>query len=48
MATQKPAKGSTYLYAVVSIQVPAHPTPEQKVLWKQLAEKSMFNPRQSA
>jgi len=33
------------LYAVVSIQVPAHPTPEQKLLWEQLATKSMFNPR---
>jgi curved DNA-binding protein len=34
------------LYAVVSIQVPAHLTPEQKVLWEQLATQSMFNPRQ--
>jgi curved DNA-binding protein len=34
------------LYAVVSIQVPAHLTPEQKVLWEQLAAKSTFNPRQ--
>jgi len=34
------------LYAVVSIQVPAHLTPEQKVLWEQLATKSTFNPRQ--
>jgi curved DNA-binding protein len=34
------------LYAVVSIQVPAHLTPEQKVLWEQLAKKSTFNPRQ--
>jgi len=34
------------LYAVVSIQVPEHPTPEQKVLWEQLATKSTFNPRQ--
>jgi len=34
------------LYAVVSIQVPAHPTPEQKGLWEQLATKSTFNPRQ--
>lgn len=36
------------LYAVVSIQVPAHLTPEQKVLWEQLATKSTFNPRQSS
>jgi curved DNA-binding protein len=35
-----------HLYAVVSIQVPAHLTPEQKVLWEQLATKSTFNPRQ--
>lgn len=34
------------LYAVVSIQVPAHLTPEQKALWEQLATKSTFNPRQ--
>jgi len=34
------------LYAVVSIQVPAHLTPGQRVLWEQLATKSMFNPRQ--
>jgi len=34
------------LYAVVSIQVPAHLTPEQIVLWEQLAIKSTFNPRQ--
>ena len=34
------------MYAVVSIQVPAHLTPEQKVLWEQLAKKSTFNPRQ--
>ena len=33
------------LYAIVSIQVPAHLTPEQKVLWEQLARKSTFNPR---
>jgi curved DNA-binding protein len=34
------------LYAVVSIQVPANLTPEQKILWEQLAAKSTFNPRQ--
>ncbi len=34
------------LYAVVSIQVPAQLTTEQKVLWEQLATKSTFNPRQ--
>ncbi len=33
------------LYAVVSIQIPAHLTPEQKILWEQLAKKSTFNPR---
>ena len=36
------------LYAVVSIQVPAHLTPEQKVLWEQLAAKSTFNPRKAS
>jgi len=36
------------LYAVVSIQVPAHLTREQKILWEQLATKSTFNPRQSS
>ena len=34
------------LYAIVSIQVPAHMTAEQKALWEQLAAKSTFNPRQ--
>jgi curved DNA-binding protein len=34
------------LYVVVSIQVPAQLTPEQKALWEQLATKSPFNPRQ--
>ncbi|MCE5339504.1 MAG: DnaJ domain-containing protein [Planctomycetaceae bacterium] len=33
------------LYAVVSIQVPVNLTPEQKILWEQLAAKSTFNPR---
>ena len=33
------------LYTVVSIHVPVHLTPEQKVLWEQLATKSKFNPR---
>lgn len=36
------------LYAVVSIQVPAHLTPEQKALWEQLATQSPFNPRQTS
>ncbi|OGV74326.1 MAG: hypothetical protein A3K19_02710 [Lentisphaerae bacterium RIFOXYB12_FULL_65_16] len=35
------------LYAIVSIQVPAQPTPEQKALWEQLATKSTFNPRKT-
>ena len=34
------------LYAIVSIQVPVHLTPEQKALWQQLAAESTFNPRQ--
>jgi curved DNA-binding protein len=33
------------LYAIVSIQVPSRLTPEQKILWEQLAAKSTFNPR---
>jgi curved DNA-binding protein len=33
------------LYAVVSINVPPRLTPEQKLLWEQLAAKSAFNPR---
>lgn len=36
------------LYAITSIQVPSHLTPEQKLLWEQLAGKSQFNPRQSS
>ena len=36
------------LYAIVSIQVPSHLTPEQKVLWEQLDAKSTFNPRKSS
>ncbi|MBN2451566.1 MAG: J domain-containing protein, partial [Lentisphaeria bacterium] len=35
------------LYAVVSIQVPAQLTPEQKLLWERLATESTFNPRKS-
>lgn len=43
-----PSSGKTPgdLYAVVSIQVPKHLTPEQKILWEQLAAISTFNPRQ--
>jgi curved DNA-binding protein len=33
------------LHAVLHIQVPTHLTPEQKVLWEQLAAGSTFNPR---
>ena len=36
------------LYAIVSIQVPSDLTPEQKVLWEQLAKKSTFNPRKTS
>jgi curved DNA-binding protein len=44
-----PAKTGTRgnLYAVVSIQVPTHLTPEQKNLWEQLAKTATFNPRQN-
>lgn len=43
-----PARNGTRgdMYAVVSIQVPAQPTPEERKLWEQLATKSTFNPRQ--
>lgn len=33
------------LYAIVSIQVPSHVTPEEKALWEQLATRSTFTPR---
>lgn len=33
------------LYAVIFIQVPTDPSPEQKTLWEQLAQKTTFNPR---
>jgi len=33
------------LYAIISIQVPSHLEPEERVLWEQLASKSTFNPR---
>jgi curved DNA-binding protein len=36
------------LYASVSIQVPAHMTPEQKVLWEKLAATATFNPRKTS
>ena len=35
------------LYAIVSIQVPSHLAPEQKLLWEQLAAKSTFKPRKT-
>jgi curved DNA-binding protein len=36
------------LYAIVTIQVPPDLTPEQKVLWEQLAAKATFNPRKNS
>lgn len=36
------------LYAIVSIQIPSQLTPEQKILWEQLAAKSTFNPRRNS
>jgi curved DNA-binding protein len=36
------------LYAVASIQIPDEVTPEQKVIWEQLAAKSTFNPRHNS
>jgi len=35
------------LHATMSIQVPAELTPEQKILWEQLAAESTFNPRRT-
>jgi len=35
------------LYAIVSIQVPSHVTPDEKILWEQLAAKSTFNPKKT-
>jgi len=36
------------LHAIVYIQIPPKLTPEEKVLWEQLADKSTFNPRRSS
>jgi curved DNA-binding protein len=36
------------LHAIVSIQVPTDLTPEQKLLWEQLATTSTFNPRRTS
>jgi curved DNA-binding protein len=36
------------LHAIVCIQIPPILTPEEKVLWEQLADKSKFNPRRSS
>ena len=44
LPTGKGTRGD--LYAIVSLQVPAHLTPEQKNLWEQLAKTATFNPRQ--
>lgn len=46
LPTKDGARGD--LYTTVSIQVPAELTPEQKLLWEQVALKSTFNPRKSA
>lgn len=35
------------LYTVVSIQLPAQPTTDEKKLWEQMAKKTTFNPRKS-
>ncbi len=45
-----PVAGGTRgdLYAVVSIQVPAQVTAEQRKLWEQVAAKTEFNPRTGA
>jgi curved DNA-binding protein len=36
------------LHVVVSIQMPPHSTPEETVLWQQLAATSTFNPRKTS
>ena len=36
------------LHAIVSIQVPSDISPEQKILWEQLATTSTFNPRRTS
>jgi curved DNA-binding protein len=36
------------LYVEASIQVPAHISKEDELLWKQLAAQSMFNPRKTS
>ena len=36
------------LHAIVCIQIPPILTPEEKILWEQLANKSTFNPRRSS
>ncbi len=36
------------LFAIVSIQVPSHLTPEEKKLWESLAAISTFNPRRAS
>jgi len=45
-----PARDGTRgnLYAVVSIQVPAQPTADEKKLWEQMARESTYNPRKSS
>jgi len=46
LPTRDGARGG--LYALVSIEVPSHLTPEQRVLWEQLAAKSTFTPRKTS
>ena len=46
LPTSDGARGD--LYANVSVQVPSDLTPEQRLLWEQLAAKSTFNPRKSS
>ena len=43
LPTREKTRGD--LYAIVAIEVPAHVTPEQRALWKQVAAASSFNPR---
>ena len=45
-----PTAGGTRgnLFAIVSIHVPSHLTPDEKKLWESLAATSTFNPRRTS
>ena len=41
-----PRGGRGDFYAVIKIEVPRHPTPEERELFERLAQVSKFNPRE--